>query len=900
MENEQKLTRKKYYSIYSIVFAVLFFLCFFIYLLLYHKSFFRFSDGFNQHYLSFLYLGRWGRTIVRNIFISHKFSVPLWNAAIGYGADVPTTFAAYLWDPFNWISFVIPSRYAEIGYAVMITAKFYACGIAFSVFARSRKHSDYAVLCGAAIYTFSAVGYVGFYQSFFINPLIIFPLLILGADQLIDNQDGRMYTIMLAISFATYFYFAYMMCILVVLYFIIKVFDEKKIRRNKGKGFVRLIGKFIIFSLLALGISAVSLLPSLIVMLQAGRLKLHHYLPLIFHKSYYAGMFSGFTTGFNMLGRDCNIGWGAIALICVVLLFTYPKKYKKIKLEFVLMTVGLLIPFVGHVMNGFSYTANRWVWAYSLLVAYITALMVPKLRELFIKKMIILALSAAAYLLVVYILNHKTFLKPFQITAVLFMIILGLSAIYSFKPSLKWYRFAVCTISCLCVIFLAYYAFNEKLGNGFAGNTEAGQAFSLANHSDGMPLLNKINTSDGTRFDTYGLGSVNNAAWLYGVSGLNFYVSVYNNNIDQFHDAVGLNRTFSYMYKGLERRSELEALAGVKHYFVNGNNISKPVTYDKIETDEQINNTPVYSMTPQKKTSMFYLFDHTVSSKTFYRASPIVRQQLLLQACVLDKSSDHFKGSQIENNQVKYKKKSLHGVKIQKEKFVVTEAGGQVEFDFDPQQQTELYIYLKNIKYQNGEEGNYYLSVQGYLDNQSLSNLYSYNRGTTEYNHMYAGISNQLLCLGTADRVNRVVITFDQPGTYTIKDIQILPRSIHNIKANIDRLNTHVKNVYFKDNAFGCEVNLKQTKRLFTSVPYSSGWKAYDNGKRIEIDRTDVAFMSVNLTKGKHHIKFVYRTPGLHEGLAISIVSIVLFVVIINKRNIIEFINKKENINYEY
>jgi uncharacterized membrane protein YfhO len=885
MEKEQKLTRKKYYSIYSIVFIALFFLCFLIYLLHYHKSFFRFSDGFNQHYLSFLYLGRWGRTLVRNIFISHKFSVPLWNVAIGYGADIPTTFAAYLWDPFNWISFVIPSRYAEIGYAVMITAKFYACGIAFSVFARSRKHSDYAVLCGAVIYTFSAVGYVGFYQSFFINPLIIFPLLILGVDQLIENQNGKVYTIVLAISFATYFYFAYMMCILVVLYFIIKAFDEKRIRRDESQSFIRLIGKFILFSLIALGISAMSLLPSLIVMLQAGRLKLHHYLPLIFNKSYYIGMFSGFTTGFNMLGRDCNIGWGAIALICVVLLFTYPRKYKRIKLEFILMTAGLLIPFVGHVMNGFNYTANRWVWAYSFLVAYIVTLIVPQLKELSIKKIIILTSSAAAYLLVVYFLNHKTFIKPFQITAVLFMIILGLSSIYSFKPSLKWYRLIICAVSSLCVVCLAYYAFDGKMDNGFAGNTEAGQAFSIANQSDGMPLLNKINMSDGTRFDTYGLESVNNASWLYGVSGLNFYVSVYNNNIDQFHDAIGLKRTFSYMYKGLDRRSELEALAGVNHYFVNGNNISKPVTYDKIEAAEQINNTPVYSMTPQKKTSMFYLFDHTMSTKTFYQASSIVRQQLLLQACVLDKSSDHYKASQIENNQVKYKKKSLHGVKIQKGKFAVTEAGGQVELDFAPQHQTELYVYLNGIKYKNGEAGDYALTFQGYRDDQPISNLFSYNKGTTEYNHMYAGISNQLLCLGTTDNVNRIVITFDQPGIYSIKNIKILPRSIYNIKSNIDRLNTHVKNVYFKDNFFGCDVNLKQTKRLFTSVPYSTGWRAYDNGKKIRIDKTDVAFMSIKLAKGKHHIQFVYRTPGLYEGLIISALSIFLFCYFVRKRN---------------
>ncbi len=222
-------TIKDYFIQYTLLFLVLFFLCFWVYLIVYKKSFFRSYDGFDQHYISFMYLGRWGRLIIKDLFFNHHFCIPLWNQAIGYGADIPTSLAAYLWDPFNWISFFIPVRYSEAGYAAMIIMKFYACGVAYSFFAVYRKYPYYSVLCGAIIYTFSAVGYVGFYQSFFINPLIIFPLLILSVDILFDDSKPLFYMIMLAISFVSYFYFAYMMCILIFLYCIIKIcFVESK------------------------------------------------------------------------------------------------------------------------------------------------------------------------------------------------------------------------------------------------------------------------------------------------------------------------------------------------------------------------------------------------------------------------------------------------------------------------------------------------------------------------------------------------------------------------------------------------------------------------------------------------------------------------------------------------
>lgn len=73
---------------------------------------------------------------------------------------------------------------------------------------------------------------------------------------------------------------------------------------------------------------------------------------------------------------------------------------------------------------------------------------------------------------------------------------------------------------------------------------------------------------------------------------------------------------------------------------------------------------------------------------------------------------------------------------------------------------------------------------------------------------------------------------------------------------------------------------------LFTSIPYSSGWRAV-------VDATDIkpiaicnnAFIGIPLNSGKHTIELTYVTPGLNTGIILTLIGIGLIIVIfgINK-----------------
>lgn len=86
---------------------------------------------------------------------------------------------------------------------------------------------------------------------------------------------------------------------------------------------------------------------------------------------------------------------------------------------------------------------------------------------------------------------------------------------------------------------------------------------------------------------------------------------------------------------------------------------------------------------------------------------------------------------------------------------------------------------------------------------------------------------------------------------------------------------------FTRDNrGFTATISLEQENLVFFSVPYEKGWSATVNGQATEIVQANVGFMAVVCPAGeKNVIRFSYMTPGLIQGLWITIGSILLFVL---------------------
>ena len=67
------------------------------------------------------------------------------------------------------------------------------------------------------------------------------------------------------------------------------------------------------------------------------------------------------------------------------------------KLGVILLTVMVCFPIFGRIMNGFSYTTNRWTWAVPMLLAYIFVKMFPEFFHLSVKKKLLIVAIILIY-----------------------------------------------------------------------------------------------------------------------------------------------------------------------------------------------------------------------------------------------------------------------------------------------------------------------------------------------------------------------------------------------------------------------------------------------------------------------------------------------------------------------
>ena len=150
------------------------------------------------------------------------------------------------------------------------------------------------------------------------------------------------------------------------------------------KNISKWLGIFAVYSVIAVLIAAVVLLPVILPVFGTDRFKAENYVPLFYDRIYYE-KYLGCLIGENMIQWGVA-GYSAVSLAGVFALFSRRKKYRTLKAGFVMLNLFLLLPFAGHVLNGFSYVSNRWIWAYGMLIAYIFVKIYPDLFTLTLKE----------------------------------------------------------------------------------------------------------------------------------------------------------------------------------------------------------------------------------------------------------------------------------------------------------------------------------------------------------------------------------------------------------------------------------------------------------------------------------------------------------------------------------
>ena len=237
---------KKYWLRYTGVFCLLTLICF-GHFWINGKSFVWNGDGIAQHYKALLYYAQWMREIIRHLLLHHTLEVPTFSMSFGLGADLFTTLQYYaIGDPFNILSVLMPSCFMVYYYEFMILLRLYLAGAAFSLYARYMGKENNAVLAGSITYAFCAFSLqLAVTHVFFLNPMIFFPLLLLGVEKIIKERKPVLMVVTVMLSAASNFYFFYMLVLFVACYVLLKVVVPwEKGTFKKKAGMVLQIGMY--------------------------------------------------------------------------------------------------------------------------------------------------------------------------------------------------------------------------------------------------------------------------------------------------------------------------------------------------------------------------------------------------------------------------------------------------------------------------------------------------------------------------------------------------------------------------------------------------------------------------------------------------------------------------------
>lgn len=899
-EKSGKEKKADFYILYTIVFAVISLViygCFYFN----GKSLVWSHDGVPQHINALAYYGKYLRNVLKTLVFDHKISLPMWDMHIGYGSDILTTLHYYvIGDPLTLFSVFVPEKNTEILYEILIFLRIYLAGITFSIYCFYRENPKQATFIGCLVYIFAGwTIYASMKHPYFSNPMIYLPLVLMGIDKVYKKEKPYLFIWATAVAAMSNFYFFYMISIFMVLYAAFRYFGI--FRKRSVKDVFQWFLKFAGFYLVALMIAALIFLPVVMTLFGTERFQAQNYVPLLYDRIYYE-KYLGCLIGENMIQWGVA-GYSAVAMAGVFVIFSKKKKYTGLKLGFVLLNLFLLIPFAGHVLNGFSYVSNRWIWAYGMLIAYILVQAYPELftlqmqekRRIFIMLLVYCVLALVSK-------SARTERNSMAVMLLVLAVFTVLSYGNIFIQGKYLCGMLVAVLVTSIILNVSYQYSYEK--NYLSEFEEKNRALEELQDGPDRTILS-LDESSSSRYDQYKTGSYVNTAMYMGTNSTSYYFSVANGNISRFFDEMYLNTPWDYHYSSLDGRTILDRLASVKYFAVKRNGYG----YIPYGYDEEAASTKKYRIYEDEDSlPLGYTYDSWISREKYEKLSVTEKQQALLQGAVVEKSSLPETQLSFDDKKADFTLEAGKGCKIKDGKIIVTKKNAKISIGYRGEPKSEVYLIAKNLDFsayspREQVSDKKWNSLTEYEKNQilyeddnwrywkeskesavevSLGSVDKTIRIFTDKYNGYSGRHNFLLNMGYKNySAGTMTLTFSMPGEYTFDDLYLVCQPMESVEKQTEKLGKEsLENVSMETNKIIGDIEVSSDKFLAFSIPYSAGFRAYVDGKKVDLIKANSMYMGIELKKGKHEIVLTYCTPYIVPGLILTATGLLLFLLI--------------------
>ncbi len=855
----------KLLALYTLLFAVSFIAAFWAFFA-YNKTFIWNSDGLRQHFPVLVYLGQYFRDIIRN-FLSGNFTVPMFDFSIGQGNDIVSTFSNYgLGDPLMFLAALCPTKYMEFMYDFLIVLRMYLAGASFLYFCCCRKKEAADGLIGALLYVFCGFVFWAVRHTFFITPMIYLPLLLAGVEHVMKKQGNKLFILAVCVSLCSGFYYFYMMSIFMLVYALIRFWEKE--HKNTGREFLdiffRCLGNYLIGILMA----CVSLLPAIMGFLDSTRTVIDKVNPgnlLHYSLDYYKNFLVHFI---EMPGSMDYTGFGVLCLAAVVTCF-WGKDRKKIglKLGMILGFAVMCIPFGGYLFNAFGYVTNRWALHFSFLIAFVTVCMLPRIRNIKKAEFACLVLVGGGYGLALLFWGKANAVWYHAVLLILYM--LTLSAVKIWGVAKRTYCMAAVSVF-LVVVNIGIngtYLFSPNMANGIREYADRGSTLAAYETN----AICAVPAEEGFfRVEADSTQGIPNVPCLTGKNSFSLYYSVINHRLLQMEleqeNAPGVFQ--GHRIFGNDSRTFLNELASVK-YGVYSSAQSAPYGYEPTDISGIYEN--------QYALGAVYFYDSYIPRADYEQMNGMRKQEALMQGCVLEDAPEKFPKTQLKSNlqKIDYEIAEADGITLDLKNGVISsdKAKASLTLRFNGISNAETYLRIGGMEVAECPVVNFW-GIAG------SGNTKKHFHVSTDKYELYFGRKDYSINFGYhREPLTTLTLEFESDFTASIEDLAVYCQPMDDYSDQVERLKDGgYDNIVWKDNKMSGSFEVKKDKIVCFSVPYSSGWHAYVDGKPVEISEANTLYTAFLLSAGRHEVELRYTTPGIRVGAVFSLLGWILFV----------------------
>ncbi len=768
---------------------------------------------------------------------------------IGLGVNFLSLFSYYLSSPLNVFILLFKKSQLNMAVSLLIVLKISLSGLTAGVyFSHKTRQPDLSVVAAACIYALNSymVGYS--WNVMWLDAILIFPIIMMGIDRLIEKRDGRLYCIALFYALFCNYYIAFMICIFCVIWYLLYPF------RNYEQFFLRGC-VFTAYSFLAAGMAAVILLPAYLGIRQTASGN-EMTLP---HHGWQTGFADLLTRQFDMsapishdnFDGNINLYFGAAAVF-TIFLYIFNKEIRWIqKLKMILLLAFLYVSFNEDILNfiwhGFHNQygiPNRFSFLFGFVI---TGMFVEVLEHRECIRNWHTVLSTAACVGLLYV--SRSFAKEpledvmYGVAGIMFVFYGTILLLMTIDRNRKLWYVRILSLAAVIEICASAVAGFDSIGQihvskFFSGTEDMEQA--AAQMEDGSFFRSELADSKIVDESTwYPLRGVS----LFGSTAMDHTVKI----MDNLGFYTGCNE---YLYKGATPLTNM--MLDVRYLYFHPEDTLRT----EFEYRKSFGNFSLYE-NPVKGLSVGYVIDDDIEQWYYDSAYPFR---------VLNDFS--YQGYSYDNifQTLDIPEPVTRGCRVEKTN------DGEYHFFYNETNDDNIVFTLpmkEKVKH-------LYLFYDGtQVDNAQIA---------VDGENVIAGDKDStMLYAGEVGKDSVVTVRFRLKGETEDGYIRLSAASFD--KDQFTRLADTMTSQAFQVSKWSCNhlegrVSSGERQILFFSIPYDEGWKILADNKMVRPGRIGNAFLAVPLEKGVHEVSLTYVPPGFDAGWKISLICLMGLVII--------------------